>query len=807
MQDAHLKDFDLKQKLSADVFGDTYEASHPEVDRALAVRILPDSCAADEAFCKAFLARAASLATLKAPNTVPVFAMGQTQGHLWMATERPAGQPLSTLVATLEPGRRDRLAAQVLLRGAKALAAIHAAGMVHGSLSADTVFLALDPQGAVLSVTFTAAGIPRLRPAREDLLYLAPELLSGAPAHPGSDLYGLGMVLFEVCAGTRPLNMPRADSLEEAIMDLSMVLDMGLPKLKHLQADTPKELADIVDSLLMVDPAARPADGKALEALLARMKDTGAGRLPVAEPPAAVRPDRDNDELAEVTLALQTEHDNVKLLRRAAVLLEQRGDFTGAMDYVRRSVQRERNREKKFDLTLKLANLHREYGDDPDRCVDYYNDALDIDPSSLVALLSLENYLKGRGLYRELLLSYKMQLKRLVAAPESEKIAVLKKIAVTSITHSDDLPQAVDAYRAVVTLSPDNDDHKRELVRLLLRRDDLLDKALAIHQAMVRHNPRGAACHADLFAWYAAKERFDQAFLHAEALATLGLADAKTADFHGEMASGRPTDPARPLDIRQWHRALCHPDSQNVLGHLLATWYHHVEELVPRHLKTYGVSRGDQLDLEESLVICETITHLASVIGAPLPQVFLKRGMESRIDVALAYPPALIVPSHVFSHDSAGDLRFHVGRSLALARPEGIMALALPQETLQTLALASLHAHGFADTGAVDSGVEVYAHKLLKKLPKQNKAQHEAYAEQLRSYLSELNFGAWQRAQVYNANRAGALLCGSLPVALRLLAAYHEDEVQRQDLEADLMGFWTSPEHGELRKTLGLAVA
>ncbi len=206
--------------------------------------------------------------SLMQPDILVVHDAGLGSHAAWMAMERVHGVDLSRYT------ERQRLLpeALVLRIGARlgtALAHAHAHGVVHRDLKPSNVLV--DLSGGQLKLadfgiarqddaSLTRTGMTLGTPA-----YMAPELLSGAPASPASDAYALGVVLYELLTGRRP---HQASTLGELLRATSQ--EPGTP-LGELRPDLPAPVVQAITRLLARRPEERPADLAAWSADLARL--------------------------------------------------------------------------------------------------------------------------------------------------------------------------------------------------------------------------------------------------------------------------------------------------------------------------------------------------------------------------------------------------------------------------------------------------------------------------------------------------------------------------------------------------------
>ena len=203
---------------------------------------------------------------LKHPDVVRVLASGKNEGRPWMAMEWLSGHDLTRYI---QPSRLlpEAMVVDMGIRLASALAYAHAQGVTHRDLKPANVRVDL-PQGLLKLTDFgvarvdgadrTATGLFLGTPA-----YMAPEVLAGAPATAQTDLYALGVLLFELLTGRRP---HEASTLGELLKHMST---QPAQDLRRLRPELPDELARVLAQALARDPADRCATGEQLAQALA----------------------------------------------------------------------------------------------------------------------------------------------------------------------------------------------------------------------------------------------------------------------------------------------------------------------------------------------------------------------------------------------------------------------------------------------------------------------------------------------------------------------------------------------------------
>jgi serine/threonine protein kinase len=233
--------------------------------QVVALKVLRDELAADEAFRRRLAHEARAAAEVRHPNLVPVLDVGEADGRLYLAVGYLEGRSLYERLAADGPLPVPdvvRLAADV----GGGLEALHRRGIVHRDVKPGNILLAGDGTAVLgdFGLARNRAWTVLTKPGQVvgTLAYLAPERIQGEPAGPLSDLYALGCVLYECLAGAAPFAG-------------RSVLRVGMAHLEEEpgdpaagRTDVPPALSWTVRQALAKDPARRPPGAAALARML-----------------------------------------------------------------------------------------------------------------------------------------------------------------------------------------------------------------------------------------------------------------------------------------------------------------------------------------------------------------------------------------------------------------------------------------------------------------------------------------------------------------------------------------------------------
>jgi serine/threonine protein kinase/GrpB-like predicted nucleotidyltransferase (UPF0157 family) len=274
----------VERSLGAGGMGSVYLARDLTLHRPVAIKVITPELAANQVFRQRFLQEARTVAKLRHPNIVAVYAAGETAGLLYFVMEFIPGESLRAFLERSQccpPAQ----ATSILRDLAEALGFAHAQGVIHRDIKPENVLLDRETGRAKL----TDFGVARAFAATEDRLtgtglvvgtprYMSPEQASGERALDGrSDLYALGLVGYEMLTGEPAFSAPTAASL------IMKQITEPAPSLTTRGVDISPAITRAIDRALRKDPAERWQSGTELAQALAN-EITPTGDLRISQP-------------------------------------------------------------------------------------------------------------------------------------------------------------------------------------------------------------------------------------------------------------------------------------------------------------------------------------------------------------------------------------------------------------------------------------------------------------------------------------------------------------------------------------------
>jgi serine/threonine protein kinase/Tol biopolymer transport system component len=261
------------EKLGAGGMGEVFLAEDAKLDRKVALKFLPPGMASDPDVKARFMQEAKAASALNHPNVCTIHDIQEHEGQMYIVMEYVDGATLADKKNQLSVKKAVEIVAQV----ADGLAAAHEKGIVHRDIKAENIMLRSDGIAQVMDFGLAKLrGVSRLTKEGSTVgttAYMSPEAIQGHDLDYRTDLYSLGVVLFELLTGRLPF-----DAVHETAV-MYEIVNVDAPPPTALRSELDPELDRIVLECLDKDPEERYQSAKGLARDLRRFNRTSSGRM------------------------------------------------------------------------------------------------------------------------------------------------------------------------------------------------------------------------------------------------------------------------------------------------------------------------------------------------------------------------------------------------------------------------------------------------------------------------------------------------------------------------------------------------
>lgn len=520
--------------------------------------------------------------------------------------------------------------------------------------------------------------------------------------------------------------------------------------------------------------------------------------------------------------ALDLEPKSVIVLRKLLDLYTKMRRWPEAIEMLERIIATEADPSRQAKLAYTIAVIYRDEVQDPNKAVEYFDRALDMDFNLLKAFEAISRIQTDNKNWKGLEHAYRFMLKRVAQHNDgSERIQSvhymlwegLGEIYRSRLNH---MKSAIQAFEMASELNPSSEKVHRILAELYDIVQDA-DGSVRHHRRIIENDPFKIESYRALFKAYIHKKAYDRAWCMASALSFLQQANEIEEKYYQEYL-GNNLKKAKRTFTQDTFRLLYHPEQDMLITVIMQQLNIAFSPGYARDPKELGINKKkDLLDPNGELLFSKIYSYVGTCMAPvglmPTPLLYLRRDQAIGMRNANTLPASFIVGADMLQGKDERELAFLVSKRLGwMLSPHYLGGCGYPTEWLKAFFMAAMHV---TDTSlGVDRQLGENAAQLIQALQDADR-QSPGLLLQIQKLMRQFldsgrnpNLSHWLTSVDHTTSRIGLLICGDLKKAvigikndpLPIGKASIKDKIR------ELVLFSISDEYFTLREQLGLAI-
>ncbi len=507
----------------------------------------------------------------------------------------------------------------------------------------------------------------------------------------------------------------------------------------------------------------------------------------------------------------------------------QSNEFEDAIRNLNRLIKLEDEPKRKAQFAYMAGVVFRDNLNDANEAVKYFNVSLDHNLDNLQAFRTIDELVTKARDWKALDQNYRRMIQRVREAgqtlPNRDQILFKLYEGLGEIYRSrlKDNAKAIASFELARDTKPD-DPRIREILASLYEGieggEDSITKSIKEHRWLIAQQANRYDSYRKLVELFKKSRQHDAAWCIAGLLVALRQANAEETSFYQKYLTGTMAEPNRVVDQALWMQCVMSRQEDPEVGRVIEIVYAALGKArVSKPDKDYQLKKKSRLELNEGLLVTNTIAKVLRMFGMPAPEMY--RGeLATGIEFLQTDPPKLRFGTDVLSGVTDKELAFHVARRMTYFMPPHLVAILYPRESLEGLYLgaASVVDPNYQITTRDD--VDPTAKQMLlqaagetrgvleKQLPPELRQQLTAVMRSLWKRTPVPELGIWHRAVELTAIHAGVVACNDPALALELLQRESTgmSKLTKQEKLRDHVLYVMSDLYLQLRKQLGLQI-
>jgi tetratricopeptide (TPR) repeat protein len=487
-----------------------------------------------------------------------------------------------------------------------------------------------------------------------------------------------------------------------------------------------------------------------------------------------------------------------------------------AVEVLEEMVRIEPDERSRVRLNYTLGEVWRDEMKNDSRAVQYFNAALDLDPSFLRGFEAIEGLLSQSGNWAGLEENYILMLKRLPQNdPKGVKGVIWRNLGDLYRFKLKNLEGATQAFTVLVKMMPDNLEVLQVLAELLTKNQSSADEAITLWQKIVQMNPDGmnAPLH-ELVRLYLSRNLIDRTQLACAALKSLNDASPQeTQLLQGYQKQGLP-QPKRAMTDKLWDLLLVHPSARGGLAQLSSLIWRSAGTSLVRTHRDYGLDKKkawekEDLDAPVPKYFVTQLKFVRGVLNVGAFDMWTKLdGADALAPLALEIPTLAIGASHpLLRETNARSIWFQIARQLTAFRPAFVLPRVLGAQRFNAVVEVAMRLvePRYPVTGDPRDIAE--AERALSRVSAQLATAIQPIVAEILRTRQPVPMKAFLEGMELTALRAAYLMTADLDLALAMARQPDAGVPLPFAVKVkELLLFSVSEEHFELRQRIGSAL-
>lgn len=449
-----------------------------------------------------------------------------------------------------------------------------------------------------------------------------------------------------------------------------------------------------------------------------------------------------------------------------------------------------------------------------EEAADYYEQALEHEPTSLKSFDGLVTALNTQGDWDRLEEVYRDRLKGLPADAPAKDRAHLQDQLGELLLHRLERPgDATEVLEEAQKLDPGNRRRLEQLASVYgAEPKRYFQKAVKVHGELLELNPYRIESYQALRKLYTEAKKPDESWCTCQALSVLKNAEPDEVTFYKKHRTREPAAATSAFTAEMWARHLQHPTQDVLLTDIFATITRAVVATRAQGLDKFAITPADKREpASDEADLARTLVYAAGVTAITLPDVYYRTKDPGGLSFVFTDPPAIGLGKGALAGGPSKALAFVAGRHLSYLRPGHYLRMLVPTGSgLRAWLLAAIKtAVGqFPIPKNLEAAVAESLAAFDKQLSGPDKDRLRSHVQKLLAAAPELDLKKWVAAVDLTADRVGFVLSNDLELSTAIIKASPEDSagVGSKDRLKELHTYAVSEDYLSLRHKLGIAI-